>query len=190
MRVCLVTDCSRKSHARGLCINHYLQEWKGHRLANYPLIDPRRSNIPSVVQTCTLDGCGRPHKTRGLCQMHYSRYRRRGLSYPMPSREASTMDHLMEHVVKVPGPLATYCWMADFTLRSGYPSMTVPGTTVPRRCHVIAYESLVGPVDEGLHLHHLCEQPRCCNPEHLQPLTPHEHKQAHRELRRLARSAR
>lgn len=46
--------------------------------------------------------------------------------------------------------------------------------------HVAAYEHFVGPIPDGMHLHHLCEQPSCVNVEHLRPLTPHEHRLAHR----------
>lgn len=50
--------------------------------------------------------------------------------------------------------------------------------------HRYVYEILVGPIPDGCHLHHECETPSCCNPAHLVPLTPKEHKAAHRELSR------
>lgn len=37
--------------------------------------------------------------------------------------------------------------------------------------HRVAYELLVGPIPEGLDLDHLCRVRRCCNPEHLEPVT-------------------
>ena len=37
--------------------------------------------------------------------------------------------------------------------------------------HRIAYESLVGPIREGYVLDHLCRNPPCFNPAHLQPVT-------------------
>lgn len=30
----------------------------------------------------------------------------------------------------------------------------------------------VGPIPDGLHIHHVCNDPGCVNPEHLKPLTP------------------
>lgn len=37
--------------------------------------------------------------------------------------------------------------------------------------HRVAYEHFVGPIPEGLGLDHLCRQPACCNPAHLEPVT-------------------
>ena len=37
--------------------------------------------------------------------------------------------------------------------------------------HRIAYELLVGPIPAGLHIDHLCRNPACCNPTHLEPVT-------------------
>ena len=40
--------------------------------------------------------------------------------------------------------------------------------------HVVAYRRLVGPIPEGLVLDHLCRNPRCVNPDHLEPVTQRE----------------
>jgi hypothetical protein len=37
-----------------------------------------------------------------------------------------------------------------------------------------AYEQRVGPIPVGMHLDHLCRNPPCCNPSHLEPVTPRE----------------
>lgn len=40
--------------------------------------------------------------------------------------------------------------------------------------HRVMYENLVGPIPEGLVIDHLCRNPICINPEHLEPVTPRE----------------
>jgi hypothetical protein len=38
--------------------------------------------------------------------------------------------------------------------------------------HRFAWEFMYGPVPDGLHLDHLCRNRACCNPWHLEPVTP------------------
>src|SRR5206468_10048134 len=49
----------------------------------------------------------------------------------------------------------------------GMPSLT-------RGAHVVMYESLRGPVPEGLELDHTCRMPSCVNPNHLDAITHRE----------------
>jgi len=40
--------------------------------------------------------------------------------------------------------------------------------------HRVAYTLLVGPIPAGLQIDHLCRNRRCCNPQHLEAVTPGE----------------
>jgi hypothetical protein len=66
------------------------------------------------------------------------------------------------------------CWLWQGALdTAGYGSIKGDdGRT--RSVHRLVYEALVGPVPEGLVLDHLCRARQCCNPDHLEPVTPGE----------------
>lgn len=50
--------------------------------------------------------------------------------------------------------------------------------------HRFVYEVLRGRLKSGYLVHHLCERPGCCNPDHLQAVTRSEHQLIHAALRR------
>ena len=50
-----------------------------------------------------------------------------------------------------------------------YPSLKIKGK--PKKVHVWVWEKKWGPVPEGLVVHHRCDNPRCCNIEHLGVVT-------------------
>src|SRR5215471_18283335 len=49
------------------------------------------------------------------------------------------------------------------------------------RVHRIVYECVVGRIPDGKHVHHICREPACVHPDHLELLTPAEHRAVHRE---------
>lgn len=62
------------------------------------------------------------------------------------------------------------CWLWTGTIRpDGYGQVTVGRKQ--QRAHRLVYELLVGPIPEGLTLDHLCRNPPCVNPDHLEPVT-------------------
>lgn len=53
----------------------------------------------------------------------------------------------------------------------GHVTYRVDGRRHDAKLHVLVYELLAGPVAPGLLLDHLCRNRRCCNPDHLEPVT-------------------
>ncbi len=68
---------------------------------------------------------------------------------------------------------ATGChlWQGSIT-PNGYGKISIAAVT--RSTHRAAYEAAKGPVPAGLVIDHLCRNPRCCNPDHLEAVTPRE----------------
>ena len=67
------------------------------------------------------------------------------------------------------------CWLWTACASHGYGRIKVGGGFGKMlQAHRVAYEMLVGPIPEGLHLDHLCRVTLCVNPNHLEPVTPRE----------------
>ncbi len=58
------------------------------------------------------------------------------------------------------------CWVMP---SKRYSRVRVGGRLVV--AHRVMYESLVGPIPDGLELDHLCGTKQCVNPHHLEPVT-------------------
>ena len=65
------------------------------------------------------------------------------------------------------------CWLwTGGTDTYGYGKISVNNQT--RYTHRLMWETLVGPIPEGLEMDHLCRQRACMNPDHLEPVTKSE----------------
>ena len=58
--------------------------------------------------------------------------------------------------------VSTGCWEID-----GYADKDGYGQVSNRRAHRLAYELFVGKIPVGMVVCHKCDNPRCCNPDHL-----------------------
>lgn len=127
--------------------------------------------------TCSVTGCGRVVNGRGWCAGHYRRFRLTGdvaPDVPLANRSSGTMaDRLWGRVTKTES-----CWLWTGYVNSlGYGRIALPRNGGPVRsaqAHRVAYELLVGPIPEGLVLDHLCRNPSCVNPAHLEPVSDRE----------------
>ena len=116
-----------------------------------------------MTRECEVEDCNRGHMARGYCTKHYARWQRHGdpeltlREQQPPLGDAYSIGGLHE------------CWEWRGRLdRSGY------GRHGWKLAHRVVWEEEVGPIPEGLTLDHLCVNPPCVNPSHLEPVTASE----------------
>lgn len=120
---------------------------------------------------------------RGRCEKCYRRHlrelKKRGEYTPPLKNTEHPGERVLRSVEKTPGG----CWLLTGTLHKGY------GVTVVRddggriQPHRAVYEFLVGPIQPGMELDHIChtqdktcqggascKHRRCVNPDHLEPV--------------------
>lgn len=121
-------------------------------------------------RVCSVEGCEKPHSCRGWCRKHYSRWKRHGdplggtTSYKFPESLYRRLRFCL------PTTMPTGC--IEYTgsrNEFGYGLIQIDGKC--RSAHRKSYELARGPIPEGLHIDHLCRNPPCVNPAHLEPVT-------------------
>jgi hypothetical protein len=99
--------------------------------------------------------------------MHYKRWRRWG--DPEMKREPNTVEAILEKRNVTPEG----CWeWTGGRNPNGYGKTTLHNRTTV--VHRLSYEHFVGPIPNGFHVCHHCDNPPCFNPEHLFVGTPKE----------------
>lgn len=148
--------------------------------ANTPgLADWIGVDVADATRTCSIEGCGGGGKIRrGWCSRHYEHWRTHG--HPTvphnrprkkPGRTRPLEDRFWEKV-DVEHPLRCWNWTAA-SKPEGYGKFYVDGHL--KQAHRVAYELLMGSaIPDGFQLDHLCRNPRCVNPDHLEPVTQRE----------------
>lgn len=118
-------------------------------------------------RTCSFDGCTKSVHARGWCGTHYARWSKHGdpgivaTLTPAPR----SMDAIRARVIV--GESGCWNWQGHIST-SGY------GRIGTDYVHRLAYQHTFGPIAKGLHIDHLCRNTRCCNPAHLEAVTPRE----------------
>lgn len=129
--------------------------------------------IPGSNPPCSISGCPGVNASRGWCEKHYSRWKRHG--DPLVSKTYQFPENLLRRLRFCPPTvLSTGCieWTgATDDDGYGYSFMTPWGRLRP---HQAAYVLAVGQIPEGKELDHLCRNPPCVHPGHLDPVTHRE----------------
>jgi hypothetical protein len=107
-------------------------------------------------------GCGQPTKITRTQDPS------RGLFKGQP-RKYLTGHHRRKAPVDYVVDTLTGCWVWQRGVTAlGY------GCDKDGMAHRVYYERHKGPIPEGLYIDHLCRNPPCVNPDHLEPVTPAE----------------
>lgn len=69
------------------------------------------------------------------------------------------------------------CWLWTGSTDSDGYGLVWQGRHV--KAHRFAYALVHGAIPAGLQIHHRCEDPACCNPDHLELVSPREHQARH-----------
>ncbi len=152
-------------------------------------IDKPNTEAPTETsyRVCTVDGCEDKHSARGYCPTHYNRFRATGTTDP--TRPASIVHPLpfllseeeraglQERILGRVSTVDSECWLA----RRPYEIMGFRGA----KClHRLAFEAWNGGIPEGMEVDHLCCDPKCVNPEHLEAVTHGENIRRSKEWHR------
>ena len=65
------------------------------------------------------------------------------------------------------------CWLYKTPAKSGYGQFGI-GRSKAYRAHRVSYEIHKGKTPVGYHIDHTCSVKNCCNPDHLEAVTPKE----------------
>jgi len=87
----------------------------------------------------------------------------------IPLNQAAAADRFERYVQRQ--DQGCWIWTGTRTLH-GYGSFCDNGPKV--LVHRWSYEQHVGPIPDGLVIDHLCRNPPCVNPDHLEPVTQRE----------------
>lgn len=115
---------------------------------------------------CSIPECYEPNEARGMCQLHYGRWRR-GFDPAVDPKRSREQQFLSSVRVDDNG-----CWIwTRSQVTNGYGAFWDGGAITAHRW---AYLHFIAPIPEGLQIDHLCRVRLCCNPQHLEPVTPAE----------------
>lgn len=131
------------------------------------------------MSTCSVPGCGKRHSAKGFCAVHYQRVLRTGKPEGVGRGRRPRMP-AVDRVLRKAKQVGD-CWIwKGKTTRDGYGEIQDQKRT--RLAHRVVYEALVVEIPHGLQLDHLCRNPPCVNPWHLDPVTGAENVARAREL--------
>ena len=135
-----------------------------------------------MKKKCSVPGCRRRSRLNGLCGAHDMR-RRSGVPLEGKIRKCvrGSLERRLHAYTKEDPKTGCLLWTGARD-PGGYGRMGLPHTS--RGAHRVTWEVAHGPIPDGMHVLHTCDNPRCCNPEHLKLGTHAENMRDKAERRR------
>lgn len=178
---CSIEGCGARSiGSKGWCHRHY-SLWLRRGDPNAPRL--RGGPTPKPRPQCSVHDCLNEVMGLGYCNKHYRNVKKYGnpISLRPQIRYPGTRDERFWRQVDKNGPPPTIwpelgpCWIWNgFRCKAGYGQWSHGDFPRTHGTHRIAFLMAFGSIPEGLHLDHLCTTRACCNPMHLEPVTPSE----------------
>lgn len=114
---------------------------------------------------CSVSGCSEEVFCLRMCRPHYRKFKRWG----DPSYDVNSLEHKLR---KLSQPdVGCWEWTGARNDR-GYGQIWWGGSII--YVHRFMYERHVGPIPLGYEVDHLCSNPPCARPDHLEAVTPAE----------------
>lgn len=85
-------------------------------------------------------------------------------------KSTPSLDRFMAKITVTDAGYKSPCWLWPVRANS-YGTFHLSNPTHAIRAHRWAYEQFIGPVPDGLVIDHLCRNPSCVNPAHLEAVT-------------------
>ena len=123
---------------------------------------------------CSVENCAREATKAGMCNMHYLRVRRHGNPHDGIKNHAPIEERFWRFIVKNES-----CWSWTGNKALGYGRIsTGKKPYVLILAHRLSWEiHNKQKIPEGMFVMHKCDNPECCNPDHLMIGTPKENTQ-------------
>lgn len=114
---------------------------------------------------CTIGDCEMPLVARGLCRKHYARWRKHGNPHTMLHKRSvgsNLAERLWSRIAITADP--ERCWLWEGANADGYGVMRFKKQKyrATRAVWLVVHGEL-----PKLHMLHKCDNPPCCNPNHL-----------------------
>jgi hypothetical protein len=160
MKICTVQMCENKVHAKGLCGFHY------RRVRLTGKVD----YVSAKSLPCAAGDCNNPVTAKGYCDKHYRRFKKTGSPHE-GGRPEEVGDASFERlVIRCDDPEQCWGWKGKVqTNPNGSPSFgtvtLADGTS--ERAHRFSWKKHKGPIPNGMHVLHHCDNQPCTNPKHL-----------------------